>query len=98
MIISFLIGYAIGYALGRIIAEICIRISSYWNAKEEIKQKAAAQVDKPISLFEVYLKNTAKVYDEEELVLKTYDSNHNEIAKINVTAENGTNLKIGQTF
>ena len=86
MIISFLIGYAIGYALGRIIAEICI------------KQKAAAQVDKPISLFEVYLKNTAKVYDEEELVLKTYDSNHNEIAKINVTAENGTNLKIGQTF
>ena len=51
MIISFLIGYAIGYALGRIIAEICIRISSYWNAKEEIKQKAAAQVDKTILLF-----------------------------------------------
>ena len=39
MIISFLVGYAIGYAIGCIITEICIRISSYWNAKEEIKKK-----------------------------------------------------------
>lgn len=98
MIISFLIGYAIGYAIGCIVAKIYIRVSSYWNSKDEIRKKVAEQIDKPISLFEVYFKGKGKVFDEEELFVKAYDSNNNEIAKIIVTAENGTNLKIGQKF
>ena len=62
MIISFLVGYAIGYAIGCIITEICIRISSYWNAKEEIKQKAQSQISTPISILEVFCKEQGKSY------------------------------------
>lgn len=98
MIISFLIGYAIGYAIGCIITEICIKISSYWNAKEEIKNKVSSEIDKPISVFEVYFKEAGKAVDEEELIIKAFDSNNTEIAKIKVTAENGTNLRVGQRF
>lgn len=97
MLVSFLIGCAI-YAIGCAIEEIYIKISSFWNAKEEIKQKASSQINKPISLFEVYLKNAGKAIDEEEIVIKAYDSNKTEIAKINVTAERGTTLRVGQTF
>ena len=98
MIISFLIGYAIGYAIGCIITEICIRISSYWNAKEEIKKKASSEIDKSISVFEVFVKEAGKAVDEEELIIKAFDSNNTEIAKIKVTAENGTNSRVGQRF
>ncbi len=98
MIISFLVGYAIGYAIGCIIAEISIRISSYWNAKEEIKQKAQSQISTPISILEVFCKEQGKSYATEILEIKAYDSNNVEIAKINVTAENGTCLRIGQRF
>ena len=98
MIISFLVGYAIGYAIGCIINEICIRISSYWNAKEEIKRKASNLIVKPINVLEVFSKQTNKDIDEEALVIKAYDYNNNVIANINVTAENGTNLRIGERF
>lgn len=98
MIISFLVGYAIGYAIGCIITEICIRISSYWNAKEEIKRKASSEINKPVAVFEVFLKKQGTKVDEEELEIKALDSNNNEIAKIKVIAENGTNLRVGQRF
>lgn len=98
MIISFLVGYAIGYAIGCIITEICIKISSYWNAKEEIKRKASSEINKPVAVFEVFLKKQGTIVDEEELEIKALDSNNNEIAKIKVIAENGTNLRVGQRF
>ena len=46
----------------------------------------------------MFVKEAGKAVDEEELVVKAFDSNHNEIAKIKVTAENGTNLRVGQRF
>lgn len=97
MLISFLVGYAIGYAIGSIIAEIIIRVYSYWNSKEEIREKARNE-NSSISYLEVYLKSKDTYTDEEELVVKGYDSQHNHVADIKVTAEQGTYLKEGDRF
>ena len=98
MLISILVGYAIGYALGCIIAEICIKVSGYFNVEKEIRQKAAEQIKEPIGCLEVYIKNANKSYDEEILEIKAYGLNNNHIANIKVTSENKTRLVVGQKF
>jgi len=98
MLFSFLVGYAIGTLIGIAIAEICIQISSYWNAESEIRNKAKEKVSKPISILEVYVKEHSTYEDEEELVIKAYDNSYNHIANIKVTATNGTKLKVGDRF
>ena len=69
-----------------------------YRSEEEIKRKASNIIDKPINVLEVFSKQTSKDIDEEALVIKAYDYNNNVIANINVTAENGTNLRIGERF
>ena len=98
MLISILVGYAIGYALGCIIAEICIKISDYSNIKEDIRKQASEKIKKPINSFEVYVKNTDKLCDEEILEIKAYDFNNNHIANVKVTSEKKTKLRVGQKF
>lgn len=98
MLFSILIGYAIGAAIGVAIAELFITISSYWNARNEIRDKAQDKVDKPINYLEVYVKNSSTYEDEEEYVIKAYDYNNNHVANIKVTATNGAPLRVGERF
>lgn len=95
MFISFLIGYAIVCAIGAIL-DICIEISSYYNAKQEIKQKAKDAIGSDKDLFSMYIAQQEKYVDKEVLVVKAFDRKRNHIANITVTAANGTPLRVGQ--
>lgn len=98
MIFSLLVGYAIGVAIGVAIVELFFTISSYWNSRNEIREKAKNQVDKPINYLEVFVKNSSTYEDEEELEIKAYDYDNNHVANIKVTATNGTSLRVGERF
>lgn len=97
MFISFLIGYAIVCAIGAIL-DICIEISSYYNAKKEIREKAQETIGSDKDIFSMYIAQQVKHVDKEELVVKAYDRKKNHIANITVTAANGTPLRVGQRF
>ena len=97
MLISFLVGYVICHAIVSMIVEISIRIVNYWNARQEIRQKASERIGKPISFLEV-INKFPQEHDEEVMEVKAFDAHNNVIAKINVTAENRTLLKVGQRF
>lgn len=101
MLISFLVGYAIGTIIGAVveaIIEIAIQISSYYNAKEEIKRKAKDAIGSDKDIFSMYIAQQDKYVDKEILVINGYDRRKNQIAKITVTASNGTPLRVGQSF
>ena len=101
MLISFLVGYAIGTVIGAVveaIIEIAIQISSYYNAKEEIKQKAKAAIGSDKDIFSMYVAQANKYVDKDVLVINGYDRRKNQIAKITVTATHGTPLRVGQSF
>lgn len=97
MLISFLIGYAIVYAIGAIL-ELCIEISSYYNAKAEIRQKAQEAIGTDKDIFSLFVAQADKYIDKEVLVVKAFDKRRNQIANIKVTAANGTPLRVGQRF
>lgn len=97
MFISFLIGYAIVYAIGAIL-DFCIEISSYYNAKQEIREKAQETIGSDKDIFSMYIAQQDKYVDKEVLVVKAFDRKKNHIANITVTAANGTPLRVGQSF
>lgn len=101
MFISILIGYAIGTVIGAVIEaiiEIAIQISSYYNAKDEIKRKTKEAIGADKDIFMMYVAQANKYTDKEELVINGYDRKKNQVAKITVTAINGTPLRVGQSF
>ena len=101
MLISLLIGYAIGTIVGaaiEAIIEIAIQISSYYNAKDEIRRKVKEAIGADKDIFMMYVAQANTYTDREELVVNGYDKKKNHVAKITVTATNGTPLRVGQSF
>lgn len=98
MLLSFLVGYAIGYAIGSILVELCITISDYWHAEQEIRRQAEEQLQRSISVLEVFMKEKGKMCDEEVLEVRAFDKDHNQIAVAKVSAQNGTRLRVGDSF
>lgn len=98
---SLLIGYAVVKCVAAVvdaIIEIAIQISSYFGAKEEIKQKAKESIGSDKDIFSMYIAQQDKYVDHEVLVVRAYDRQNNHIANITVTAANGTPLRIGQSI
>ena len=101
MLISFLVGYAIGSVIGAVVGaiiEIAIQISSYYGAKDEIRKKAKEAIGSDKDIFSMYVEQANKYVDKEVLVINGFDRKRNQIAKITVTAANGTPLRVGQSF
>jgi hypothetical protein len=97
MLLSILIGAAVGYMIGEAIAEIFFTLYDKWNARYQIKQKSKEQ-NSNINKLVVFANQSDSYNDEEELVIRAYDSNSNHIANINVTAPSGTGIRVGETL
>lgn len=98
MIFSILVGAAIGWAIGTAIAEIFFTIYEYYSAaRAHIKEKAR-QENSSISKLIVFVNEQDTCADEEELVIRAYDSSNNHIANLNVTAPSGSGIRVGDTM
>lgn len=98
MIISFLVGVAIGWAIGTAIAEIFLTIYERFSAaRARIKEKAR-QENSSINKLVVFVNQEHTYEDEEELVIRAYDSSNNHIANLNVTAPSGSGIRVGETM
>lgn len=97
MIFSIIVGTVVGAFIGAAIAEIFFTIYDRWNARSQIKSKAREN-NSSINKLVVFVNKENAYNDEEELVIKAYDSSNNHIANINVTAPTGTGIRVGETM
>lgn len=100
MIFSILVGAAIGWAIGTAIAEIFFTIyNKYYSAARAcIKEKARQENSSISKLLIVFVNEQDTCADEEELVIRAYDSSNNHIANLNVTAPSGSGMRVGDTM
>lgn len=98
MIISLLVGAAIGWAIGTAIAEIFFTIYEYYSAARNRIKERARQENSSINKLVVFVNQQETYEDEEELVIRAYDSSNNHIANLNVTAPKGSGMRVGDTM
>lgn len=77
--------------------EYYINIHNSWNARSEIKEETKKKNSK-IKMLLVDFAEIQPSLEDEDLVLKAYDSNNNHIANINVTSPAGTGIRVGETM
>ena len=110
MLINILIGIALSIAISSAVGntvgdaveafiELSIRITSYYHAREEIRQKAQAALGQDKDILLTYIEQMPKVYGEEILMVKVLERRtQKHIANIKVTAAKGTPLRVGECF